>query len=260
MPTPPPPITALPVAPSREDSVNFAARADAFVAALPPFGTEANALASNVYSNALEAEVDATAAAASQAAAAASAAAAFAASNVTLWVSGTTYAIGATVYSPIDFLTYRRKTSGAGTTDPSLDSTNWQLISGIVGTLPPSSGGTGLTSVGTVGNVLTSDGTDWVSLPPSGLPELEVVSGTTQSAVKGKHYVLTNAAATTVTLPSSPSAGDTVYITVANGLTTNVVARNSANIQSIAEDLTLNATYAAVQLRYADATRGWVFI
>ena len=41
------------------------------------------------------------------------------------WVSGTTYAIGDTRYSPINFQTYRRKTTGAGTTDPSADSTNW---------------------------------------------------------------------------------------------------------------------------------------
>jgi hypothetical protein len=131
MPTPPPPITALPVAPSRDDSVNFSVRADAFVAALPPFGTEANALASNVYSNALEAEVDATAAAASEAAAAASAAAAQASANVTLWVSGSTYTAGTNVYSPVDFLTYRRTSSspGSSTTDPSADTTRWVQLS-----------------------------------------------------------------------------------------------------------------------------------
>lgn len=44
-----------------------------------------------------------------------------------VWVSGTTYAAGDVRYSPVDFLVYRRKTGGAGTTDPSLDSTNWAL-------------------------------------------------------------------------------------------------------------------------------------
>jgi len=38
-----------------------------------------------------------------------------------VWVSGTTYTAGNVRYSPIDFLDYRRKTNGAGTTDPSLD-------------------------------------------------------------------------------------------------------------------------------------------
>ena len=45
----------------------------------------------------------------------------------TVWVSGTTYAAGNVRYSPVDFYVYRRKTAGAGTTDPSLDTTNWAL-------------------------------------------------------------------------------------------------------------------------------------
>lgn len=42
-----------------------------------------------------------------------------------VWVSGTSYTIGQVRYSPINFGNYRRKTNGAGTTDPSLDTTNW---------------------------------------------------------------------------------------------------------------------------------------
>ena len=87
---------------------------------------------------------------------------------------------------------------------------------------------------------------------------MNIVTGTTQTATAGNQYVLTNAAATTVTLPATPAAGDTVYVTVGNSLTTNVVARNGNNIQGLAEDLTLNAQYASVQLRYANATEGWV--
>lgn len=93
-----------------------------------------------------------------------------------------------------------------------------------------------------------------------GLPTISIVRATTQNALPSFNYVLTNTAATTVTLPRNPAPGDTIYVTVANGLTTNVVARNGNNIQSLAEDMTLNATYAAVQLRYADATRGWVLV
>lgn len=54
MPTSPTPITALPTPPSRSDPANFAARGDAFLGALPTFATEANAIATNAYSNALE--------------------------------------------------------------------------------------------------------------------------------------------------------------------------------------------------------------
>lgn len=131
MPISPTPITALPTPPSRDDSVNFSARADAFVAALPTFGTQANSLATNVYNNAVEADADAVAADASAVAAAASAAAAATTANVVLWVSGSTYAAGIAVYSPIDFLTYRRTSAspGSSTTDPSADTTRWAQIS-----------------------------------------------------------------------------------------------------------------------------------
>lgn len=223
MPTSPPTIAALPTPPSRSDSANFAARGDAFLGALPTFRTEANAVAANVYANAVEADADAVAADASATLAANSAAAAAASVGSAQWVSGTTYNAGQVVWSPANFLTYRRKTTGAGTTDPSLDATNWapQL--------------------------------------PAATPTLNVVTGTTQTASAGNHYVLTNVAATTVTLPASPSVGDIVWVTVGNGLTTNIVARNGNKIQSLAEDLTLNATYAAVQMRYINATIGWTF-
>lgn len=59
------------------------------------------------------------------------AASATAAANVAgagKWVSGTSYTEGQTVFSPITYSTYRRKVAGAGTTDPSLDTTNWAYV------------------------------------------------------------------------------------------------------------------------------------
>jgi hypothetical protein len=91
--------------------------------ALPDFATEANALAVDV-------NADAVAAAADAADAVAAAAAATAAANATKWVSGTTYTEGAVVWSPITYLSYRRKSTGGGTTDPSADSTNWAQAAG----------------------------------------------------------------------------------------------------------------------------------
>jgi hypothetical protein len=116
-------ITALPTPPSRQDPTNFNDRADAFLGALPLFQTEANALQADVNAKQVSA-------AASEVSAAASATAANNTANVSIWVSGTTYAIGVNRFSPLNFLTYRRKTAGAGTTDPSLDATNWQLLTG----------------------------------------------------------------------------------------------------------------------------------
>lgn len=67
------------------------------------------------------------------------------------WVSGTTYAIGDTRYSPINFQTYRRKTTGAGTTDPSADSTNWtKALAAGVTSVTTATGMTTLTSTATL--------------------------------------------------------------------------------------------------------------
>ena len=111
------PISSLPIPPSRQDPTNFNDRADAFLGALPLFQSEANALQTNVNNS----EVNSVN----------SAAAVLAATNIVKWVSGTTYANGAVVWSPINGLGYRRITaSGSGTTDPSADSTNYKQVNG----------------------------------------------------------------------------------------------------------------------------------
>jgi hypothetical protein len=84
------------------------------------------------------------------------------------------------------------------------------------------------------------------------------VVGTNAAAVAGQNYVLT--ASLTLTLPASPTVGDTVGISNLSGTTSCVVARNGSNIQALAEDLTLDTINAALTLMYADATRGWVFV
>jgi len=92
----------------------------------------------------------------------------------------------------------------------------------------------------------------------SGLPVVNVTSSTSIAATTGNHYIL-RGGATTVTLPASPAAGNIVWVTVANGRSDNVIARNGQNIQGLAENMTLDTAYAAVQLRFSDATMGWVF-
>lgn len=144
--------------------------------------------------------------------------------------------------------------------------------------LAVTSGGTGVDSVPTNGQLLIGDGTGFtlatltagdgmtitnnagsISLSAAGLPAMNIVSGTTQTAVVNNHYILTNAAATTVTLPASPAAGDVVWVTVANGLSTNVIARNGKKINELEEDMTIDAAYAGIQLRFSGDTKGWVF-
>ena len=82
-----------------------------------------------------------------------------------------------------------------------------------------------------------------------------IVTGTTQLAAAGAHYVLTNVAATTVTLPASPASGATVWVTWTNSRTTNVIARNGQTIMGLAEDMTLNAAQnSTVQLRFVNSS------
>lgn len=161
-----------------------------------------------------------------------------------------------------------------------LTGANWSATSlTLTNALKIAQGGTGQASTPTNGQLLIGNGTGFtlatltagsgmtitnnagsITLAAGGLPPVTVTASTSISAAAGNHYVLTAATTATVTLPASPTISDTVWITVANSLTTNVVARNGKNIQGIAEDMTLNSTYAAVQLRFSDNTEGWILI
>jgi hypothetical protein len=132
--------------------------------------------------------------------------------------------------------------------------TNGQLLIG---------NGSGLTrstlTAGSGISVTNATGSITIAASGGGLPAVTVTASTAITAAANFHYVLTAATAATVTLPASPTISDTIYVTVGNGLTTNVIARNGKNIQGIAEDLTLNSAYASAQLRFTnDATEGWV--
>jgi hypothetical protein len=87
-------------------------------------------------------------------------------------------------------------------------------------------------------------------------PTVQVIS-TNTAAVRNTRYVLT--ASLTLTLPASPSVGDTVRLSNLSGTTTCVVGRNGSNIQGLAEDLTIDSLNAAITLVYANVSLGWVF-
>ena len=131
--------------------------------------------------------------------------------------------------------------------------TNGQLLIG---------NGSGLTrstlTAGTGISVTNATGSITIAASGGGLPTVTVTSSTAITAAANFHYVLTAATAATVTLPASPTIGDTIYVTAANGLVTNVVARNGKPIQNLSEDMTLDNPYASAQLRFTDNTEGWV--
>jgi hypothetical protein len=192
-----PQITPLSTPPTRSDPTNFATRADTFLSELPNFGTQANTLASavNGYANN---------AASSETNAAASAAGAVAASGVSIWISGTTYSIGDVRFSPITFLSYRRKTAGTGTTDPSADSTNWALVAG---TGDVTTNGTQTLSNKTLIAPVVNQAT--LTLPTStAAREIRLsMPANNFDLSQGNYFTKTISTATTFTVSNVPSSG-----------------------------------------------------
>jgi hypothetical protein len=84
-------------------------------------------------------------------------------------------------------------------------------------------------------------------------------SNATMSASNG-YFVDTSGGAKTMTLPASAVIGDTVRINDlagtfgANNLT---VARNSSNIQGVAQDLLVSIDQSSFGLVYSNSTYGW---
>tara|TARA_R110002050_G_scaffold195203_1_gene330026 strand:+ start:947 stop:2194 length:1248 start_codon:yes stop_codon:yes gene_type:complete len=97
---------------------------------------------------------------------------------------------------------------------------------------------------------------DYVDTATSNIGVSVISSNTT--AAKGNLYVLT--ANLTLTLPASPTAGDSIKISNRSGVATCIVARNGSNIMGAATDLTLDNAAASFELIYSDATNGWVII
>ena len=81
-------------------------------------------------------------------------------------------------------------------------------------------------------------------------------SGTT--AVKDNLYYIANAGVT-ITLPSSPTAGDVVYIAHGN-FTNTVIGRGGSNLMGAASDLTVDVANMGLTLAYTTAARGWALI
>lgn len=104
-------ISALPTPPSTTDPANFDARADAFLAALPTFQAETNAVATevnNANTTAQGAAVTATAAASL----------ATATAGAALYNSGISYTQWQAAISAVNGRLYRRNAAGSGGADP----------------------------------------------------------------------------------------------------------------------------------------------
>lgn len=209
-------ISTPPPAPSRGDAPDvFIPRMDALLAWLVTFVPEANASVTAV-------NTDAVTAAAAAIAAAASSAQAAALTGAVAWVSGTAYTAGQCVWSLVNYQTYRRKTAGAGTTDPSADPANWARI---------------------------ETGRSWV-----------VKSAAYTAVASDAIMANTSGGAWTLTLPANPTAGDRVIVSDYLGSfgTANLtVGSNGAKIHGTVQDYICNLPWETREFYFVDSTVGW---
>lgn len=98
--------------------------------------------------------------------------------------------------------------------------------------------------------------TDTQTLTNKTITENVQIISTNTNAVPSTVYVMT--ASLTLTLPSTPNAGDNVSFANFSNTLTCVIDRNGSNIMALAEDMTVDGLTYFATLVYADATRGWV--
>ena len=117
--------------------------------------------------------------------------------------------------------------------------------------------------------IIVIDGTTTKQIPvsdiktynPGGTAWQAVVTGATTMVSGRGYFVNTTSSAFTMTLPASPSIGDSVtIIDYAGTFDSNncTVGRNSQKIHGASEDLTVATERAAFTLVFTDSTQGWL--
>ena len=162
-----------------------------------------------------------------------------------------TITFGTTNITFVQISTAQIYSAGAGLT---LTGTQFSLTTPVTAAL----GGTGLTSPGTNGNVLVSNGTAWTSAAmAAGIKFTDVKTSNYTAAVNDGVQTNTTAGSFTVTLPATPATGAQVIITDAGntwGTNNLTVGRNGSTIEGVASDLICNISSVAVQLVYSGTT------
>jgi hypothetical protein len=123
-------------------------------------------------------------------------------------------------------------------------------ISSVATAITPAQGGTGLIAVGTTGNVLTSNGTAWLSTAPASFsyPGSGIANST--GSAWGTSYSTTGSG-TVVALATSPSFTTPVLGTPTSGNLSNCTADGTNSVGFL--NIPINSQSAAYTLVLADA-------
>ena len=119
------------------------------------------------------------------------------------------------------------------------------------------------TATGTANQVLITDGSGNLSFATvtGGAAWQAVVTSSLTVVAKAGYFINTSGGVITATLPASPALGDFIsFVDYAGTFDTNnlTIARNSKNIQGVAEDLTVSVERAGLTLVFTDNTQGWL--
>jgi hypothetical protein len=169
------------------------------------------------------------------------------AAGATMWVSGQTYTQGQAVYSPITYETFRRKTNGAGATDPSQDPANWQLLTGSI----PN-------QTGNAGKFLTTDGNSasWAPGAPPAVSRNPITTDYTLTANDRQKLVdFVGTANATLSFPDAATVGDGWYCWLRNRsdfdllmgaevIGSEIVTNGNLSTDIVGADVVVNGTFA----------------
>ena len=142
-------------------------------------------------------------------------------------------------------------------------------LSFVVGAEPPT--GTNIqtkTTSGTVSGALVSSVDIGQSSGDTGAVNLrinpiEVTSGTTPTGVANSLYIFTSTTGSisTLTLPASPTSGDSIKISNIGGLANVIATSGTDKIMGQTGPMTINVTNAAFELIWSNiAAQGWIII
>lgn len=132
----------------------------------------------------------------------------------------------------------------------------------VLPTIPINKGGTNLTTVGSNNTIVGTDGAAYTYNTASGTITWAAVQTSSFIAVAGYGYLVnTTSSAITITLPLSPTIGQSVTIVdyAGTSATNNItVAGNGANIKGTTSNAILATNRQGITFTYIDSTQGWV--